>query len=165
MNILTSFGHPATFFGHYFVKCYVIPKLILFHFIFQQRFKQTIVSAKNGGTTEARKRVLAQLPISAQSYTVSPYLDLNLFSYDEKWVSVMERPKACGEHAIQFYGRDCGLLKFRIYAGLQNRNPPPPSARRLVAFIFHPTDPFAISVQRTNLEYVVNFHVRRSVVD
>merc|ERR1739836_112127 len=46
--------------------------------LIQQRFKQTIVSAKNGGTTEARKRVLAQLPISAQSYTVSPYLDLNL---------------------------------------------------------------------------------------
>ena len=109
--------------------------------------------------------MLAQLPISAQSYTVSPYLDLNLFSYDEKWVSVMERPKACGEHAIQFYGRECGLLKFRIYAGLQGRQPPPPSARRLVAFIFHPTDPFAISVQRTNLEYVVNFHVRRSVVE
>ena len=76
------------------------------------------MSAKNGGTTEARKRVLAQLPISAQSYTVSPYLDLNLFSYDEKWVSVMERPKACGEHAIQFYGRDCGLLKV-IYRTLQ----------------------------------------------
>ena len=133
--------------------------------LIQQRFKQTIVSAKNGGTTEARKRVLAQLPISAQSYTVSPYLDLNLFSYDEKWVSVMERPKACGEHPIQFYGRECGLLKFRIYAGLQGRQPPPPSARRLVAFIFHPTDPFAISVQRTNLEYVVNFHVRRSIVD
>ena len=47
----------------------------------------------------------------------------------------MERPKACGEHAIQFYGRECGLLKFRIYAGLQGRQPPPPSARRLVAFI------------------------------
>ena len=78
--------------------------------------------------------MLAQLPISAQSYTVSPYLDLNLFSYDEKWVSVMERPKACGEHAIQFYGRECGLLKFRIYAGLQGRQPPPPSARRLVVF-------------------------------
>ena len=34
--------------------------------LLQQRFKQTIVSAKNGGLTEARKRVLAQLPISAQ---------------------------------------------------------------------------------------------------
>jgi len=33
------------------------------------RFKQTIVSAKNGGAVEARKRVLAQLPISAQSFS------------------------------------------------------------------------------------------------
>ena len=56
---------------------------------------------KNGGPSEARKRVLAQLPISAQSYSPSPLLDLSLFSYDEKWVSVMERPKACGEHPIR----------------------------------------------------------------
>ena len=127
----------------------------------QQRFKQTVVSAKNGGIVEARKRVLAQLPISAQSYTGSPYLDLSLFSYDEKWVSVMERPKACGENAINFYGRECGQLKFRIFAGIQGRQAPP-QARRLVAFIFHPTEPFAISVQRTNLEYVVNFHIRKT---
>ena len=32
-------------------------------------------------------------------------------------------------------------------------------ARRLLAFTFHPTDPFAVSVQRTNLEYDVSFHV------
>lgn len=65
------------------------------------RFKQTIVSAKFGGKTEATRRLLAQLPISAQSYSSSPYLDLSLFSYDDKWVSVMERPKACGEHPIR----------------------------------------------------------------
>jgi len=135
------------------------PSNNIFSHLIQQRFKQTIVSAKNGGANEARKRVLAQLPISAQSYSASPFLDLSLFSYDDKWVSVMERPKACGEHPIRFYGRQCGLLKFKIYAGVQGRNPPP-QARRLVAFTFHPTDPFAISVQRTNLEYVVNFHVR-----
>lgn len=68
----------------------------------QQRFKQTIVSARFGGPTEATKRMLAQLPISAQSYSSSPYLDLSLFSYDDKWVSVMERPKACGEHPIRY---------------------------------------------------------------
>ena len=135
------------------------PSNNIFAHLIQQRFKQTIVSAKNGGANEARKRVLAQLPISAQSYSPSPFLDLSLFSYDDKWVSVMERPKACGEHPIRFYGRECGLLKFKIYAGVQGRHPPP-QARRLVAFTFHPTDPFAISVQRTNLEYVVNFHVR-----
>ena len=60
---------------------------------------------------------------------------------------------------FRFYARDSGLLKFRIYAGVLGKNPPP-TARRLVAFTFHPTDPFAISVQRINAEYVVNFHIR-----
>ncbi|VDI37446.1 de-etiolated-1 [Mytilus galloprovincialis] len=128
----------------------------------QQRFKQTIINAKFGGQTEAVRRLLAQLPISSQSYSSSPYLDLALFSYDDKWVSMMERPKACGDHPIRFYARDSGLLKFRIHAGVVGRNPPP-AARRLVAFTFHPSEPFAISVQRTNAEYVVNFHVRHSV--
>lgn len=60
---------------------------------------------------------------------------------------------------FSFYARDSGFLKFRIYAGSTIRTATPP-ARRLAAFTFHPTDPFAISVQRTNGEYVVNFHVR-----
>lgn len=125
----------------------------------QHRFLQTIVNARFGGQTEAVKRILAQLPISSQSYSVSPYLDLALFSYDDKWVSVMERPKACGDQPIRFYARDSGLLRFKIYAGVQGKNHPP-TARRLVAFTFHPFDPFAISVQRTNSEYTVNIHVR-----
>ncbi|KAL3281566.1 hypothetical protein HHI36_004774 [Cryptolaemus montrouzieri] len=134
------------------------PSNNLYAKILQQRFKQTIINAKFGGKVEATKRLLAQLPISAQSYSSSPYLDLSLFSYDDKWVSVLERPKACGEHPIRFYARDSGFLKFRIYAGAMGRTTTP-SARRLVAFTFHPTDPFAISVQRTNSEYIVNFHV------
>ena len=67
----------------------------------QQRFKSTIINAKFGGHTEAVKRLLAHLPISSQSYSSSPYLDLALFSYDDKWVSMMERPKACGDHPIR----------------------------------------------------------------
>ncbi|XP_014661580.1 PREDICTED: DET1 homolog isoform X2 [Priapulus caudatus] len=132
--------------------------------VIQQRFKQTIINAKFGGQTEAIRRLLAQLPISSQSYSSSPYLDLSLFSYDDKWVSVMERPKGCGDHPIRFYARDSGLLKFKIHAGVLGRNAPP-TARRLVAFTFHPHDPFAISVQRTNAEYVVNFHIRHYRVD
>ncbi|GAB1292223.1 DET1 homolog [Apodemus speciosus] len=122
-------------------------------------FKDTIINAKYGGHTEAVRRLLGQLPISAQSYSGSPYLDLSLFSYDDKWVSVMERPKTCGDHPIRFYARDSGLLKFEIQAGLLGR-PINHTVRRLVAFTFHPFEPFAISVQRTNAEYVVNFHMR-----
>lgn len=127
--------------------------------LLQQKCKQTIISARGGGAIEATKRMLAQLPISAQSYSCSPYLDLNLFSYDDKWISVMERPKACGEYPIRFFDRETGLFKFRIYPGLQDRRATS-APRRLVAFTFHPTEPFAISVQRVNNEYVVNFHIR-----
>ncbi|XP_033120699.1 DET1 homolog [Anneissia japonica] len=130
----------------------------------QERFKHTIINAKFGGHTEAVKRLLAQLPISSQSYSSSPYLDLALFSYDDKWVSAMERPKTCGDHPIRFYARDSGLLRFRIQAGGHGRpTSQQPTPRRLVAFTFHPHEPFAISVQRTNAEYVVNFHVRHPV--
>lgn len=59
----------------------------------------------------------------------------------------------------RFYARDSGLLKFKIQAGLLGR-PVNHAVRRLVAFTFHPFEPFAISVQRTNAEYVVNFHMR-----
>ena len=78
------------------------------------RFKDTIVNAKYGGHTEAVRRLLGQLPISAQSYSGSPYLDLSLFSYDDKWVSVMERPKTCGDHPIRYTP---SLLQLRAACG------------------------------------------------
>ncbi|XP_058803086.1 DET1 homolog isoform X2 [Phymastichus coffea] len=139
--------------------------------LIQQRCKQTLTSARFGGITEATKRLLAQLPICAQSYSSSPYLDYSLFCYDDKWVSMMERPKPCGEHPIRFYARDSGLLKFRMHAGIFGRPPPIPRYPhqprerdlRKVVFTFHPTDPFAISVQRAsnnNTDYIICFHVR-----
>ncbi|XP_073994045.1 de-etiolated protein 1 abo [Rhodnius prolixus] len=155
-NYCDYFRNAKTNAGNHFMCS---PSNNLYARLLQQRFKQTIMSAKYGGSVEATRRMLAQLPISAQSYSSSPYLDLSLFSYDDKWVSAMERPKACGEHPIRFYARDSGLLKFRIWAGSPGRSAPP-AARRLVAFTFHPTEPFGISVQRTNSDYVVNFHMR-----
>ncbi|KAK7115345.1 DET1 homolog [Littorina saxatilis] len=127
----------------------------------QQRFRQTIVNAKFGGHLEATRRVLSQLPISAQSYTSSPYVDLSLYSYDDKWVSVLERPKNCGDHPIRFYCRDSGLLHFKIFTS--HHRVQPSSSKRLVAFVFHPFEPFAISIQRTNQAYMVNFHLRHTV--
>ena len=67
----------------------------------QRKLKGTIISAKYGGHKEAVKRLLVSLPIHSQSFSSSPYLDLSLFSYDDKWVSVMERPRACGDHPIR----------------------------------------------------------------
>lgn len=130
--------------------------------LLHQRFKSTITTAKGGGYVEATKRLLAQLPISSQSFSSSPYLDLSLFSYDDKYVSVLERPKAASEYAIRFFARDSGLLRFRIHAGIQKSGLP--QGRRLVAFTFHPDQPFAISVQRINTDYIANFHIWNSNV-
>jgi de-etiolated-1 len=61
----------------------------------------------------------------------------------------------------RFYCRDSGLLRFKIYTSYHRTQPS--SSKRLVAFVFHPFEPFAISVQRANQSYIVNFHVRRAV--
>ncbi|KAI8793651.1 DET1 [Biomphalaria glabrata] len=129
----------------------------------QNMFKWTLIVAKNGGKREAISRMLTQLPISAQSYSCSPYLDNNLFSYDDKWVSQLERPKTCGDHPIRFFTRNSGMLRFKINTGPPERQIAP-NNRRLVAFVCHPTEPFIISVQRTAADYKVNFHIRKCPV-
>ena len=65
------------------------------------KFKKTITLAKYGGATEATKRLLVQLPVCAQSFSLSPYLDLELFRYDEKWISPLEKPKPLGDNPIK----------------------------------------------------------------
>lgn len=128
------------------------------------RFKHNLSNAKQGSRADEIKRILGQLPICAQSYSSSPYLDYSYFCYDNKWVSALERPKTSGDHAIRFFSSESGLFKFKMFTGLVGvkSTPSPLSTRRLVAFIFHPYEPFAISVQRTNSDYVANFHVRNS---
>lgn len=66
-----------------------------------EKFKQTITSAKFGGQKEATRRLLGQLPVSSQCLSSTPYLDLSLFSYDDKWVSPIERPKPCGDNPVR----------------------------------------------------------------
>ncbi|XP_076815388.1 DET1 homolog [Clavelina lepadiformis] len=129
----------------------------------QQRFKETIINAKYGGHTEAVKRLLGQIPVPSQTHSPSPYLDLVLFSYDDKWISPVERPKASGDYPIRFYSRKSGMLRFQIRAGMLPGNGNRSSARKLVAFTFHPHEPFAMSVQRINTDYVLNFHFRHVV--
>lgn len=52
------------------------------------------------GTKELNKLVLGLLPLAAQSYTSSPYLDTSLYNYDEKLVSPIEIPREASDHAI-----------------------------------------------------------------
>jgi de-etiolated-1 len=106
--------------------------------------------------------ILSELPLSSQSYTCTPYLDHNLFSYDMKLISNFDRPKPIGDQIIRFNNRENDRFSFRMYPGRQiANNPQAPQVpiKRLVAFIWHPHEPFCISVQRATQEYNVNFHV------
>jgi de-etiolated-1 len=123
------------------------------------KFKQTITSAKYGGSKEATRRLLGQLPVCSQSFSSSPYLDLSLFAYDDKWISPLERPKPCGDNPVKFFSRENGQFRFQLETALcaplyTQTN------RRLVAYIFQPSEPFVISIQKAVDDYVVGFHFR-----
>ena len=63
----------------------------------------------------------------------------------------------CGELPIRFYHRGLEKLAFRLF-------PSVPVAKRLIAFIFHPTEPLALSVQKTNQDFQLNIHLRHSSI-
>ncbi|KAK9729096.1 hypothetical protein K7432_000538 [Basidiobolus ranarum] len=122
-------------------------------------------NARNGGPSQAVKRVLAALPYSPQSFSESPYFDPSLFSYDEKAISASDRPKPCQDFPIKFYLRSTGELKFKINTNVPNRGGSRVS-KRYATFIVHPDQPFMISLQHTLMQpTVVNFHVRSGEVE
>ena len=108
------------------------------------------------------KFIMSELPISCQSYVTSPYLDRSLFIYDIKLVSNFDRPSPASDQIIKFYNRETDRLSFRLYTGKQKAHIFDKSnalPKRFVTFIWHPYEPFCISVQRSSNEYTVNFHV------
>lgn len=87
------------------------------------------------------------------------FLKLFLFIIINTFNGILTKIFFCLSIKNRFYSRESGLLNFCLYTS--ESKGPTLDRRRLVAFTFHPTDPFAISVQRDNFEYVVNFHIRK----
>ena len=79
-----------------------------------EKFKETIKCAKYGGSMEATRRLLGQLPVCSQSFSNSPYLDLALFYYDDKWISALERPKPCGDNPIKLANLFVAIVNYSI---------------------------------------------------
>uniref|UniRef100_A0A1I8NBV4 Uncharacterized protein n=1 Tax=Musca domestica TaxID=7370 RepID=A0A1I8NBV4_MUSDO len=116
-----------------------------------------------GGIREAAARANPTLPISAQNFSAIPYLDYSLFNYDHRFISALERPRLIGMEPIRFRDRITNILKFRVHLEHSSdtwqeygmgTNP-----RDLVTFIFHPYEPFFISIQKFISRYVLNFHI------
>lgn len=113
--------------------------------------------------TQSIKRVLSSVPFNPQSFSESPYYDMQLYSYDEKVINAADRVRPCQEYPCKFYDRKTGRFKFKLdpkITPLQPRSRTKKSAH----YIFHPSEPFVISVQQGSLQHstsnVVNIHSR-----
>ncbi|KAG9303109.1 hypothetical protein G9A89_005067 [Geosiphon pyriformis] len=147
----TAFNEPFFFNSTYSNNPYARENL--------KKHQYAVRYARNGGPTQAIKRVLACLPFCPQSRSESPYFDQSLFSYDEKIISASDRPKPSHDGPAKFYSRATGEFKFQIQLTPSTRGAN--RVKRYVSFISHPWFPFIISVQYTLLQpTIVNFHVR-----
>ncbi|XP_011184273.1 DET1 homolog [Zeugodacus cucurbitae] len=112
----------------------------------------------SGGVNKAATRLNTNLPINAQGACCSPYFDYNMFNYNDRSITALEVPKVLNPNPIVFTDRYTNVLKFRLYleTSLLARN----KQKQLVSFVFHPFEPFAISVQQIAINsYLVNFHI------
>ena len=159
IDIYQPFDYTRFFMDHSF-QYVSSPSNNVYSAAVQQKFKRSLINHSHRGEQEARKRILSEIPVPAQSFNCSPYLDFSLFSYDETCISQLERPKSCDNLPIRFYDQTSNRLSFCLFPGIQDDLVPCASKRLLAAFTFHPFDPFIISTQRYNQEFYVNFHLR-----
>ncbi|KAL9876365.1 uncharacterized protein ACN2A1_013070 isoform 2-T2 [Glossina fuscipes fuscipes] len=125
------------------------------------------ISSIPGGQLEAASRFNSTLPITSQSFSTSPYLDYSLFNYDDRLISAWERPKVNILTPICFRDRIANDIKFRLFLETSFKNGQRAtedsglrmSQRELVTFIFHPYEPFIISIQKVCRGYTINFHI------
>ena len=95
--------------------------------------------------------MLSNLPASCQALSPSPYLDAAIYSYDEKLISALMRPRPPPEAPLKFAPRRTGRPRFKL--ALPPGDPPPAaqgrSLRHLVAHHFHPSLPVILCVSQS----------------
>ncbi|KAI8894494.1 De-etiolated protein 1 Det1-domain-containing protein [Globomyces pollinis-pini] len=120
-----------------------------------------VQKARNGGVAQSIKRVLSCLPYNPQSYHESPYFDSALYMFDEKGIGIADRTRICPDFPCKFRSRKTSKVKFKL-----DSNPTPNSTchrsqRKFVSYVFHPFDPFVLSIQQSpSNPSVVNIHTR-----
>jgi len=125
------------------------------------RYKLSVRRSRCGGEMESKRRMLNQLPLHCQVLCPSPYLDVSLFSYDDKFINSVERSKSPCEYPIRFYSRKSGLLRFQLQTDrISHHRTRTGIHRNYVSYIFHPTEPLALSVKRNQDNHVFNLHIR-----
>ncbi|CAF1194694.1 unnamed protein product, partial [Adineta ricciae] len=80
----------------------------------RRQFEHMYYHSTSTGDSDSIKRLLMQLPLRTITHTISPYLDLNLYSYDDKIVHIDDMVKTCPNNPVRFFSRDCQRMKFQL---------------------------------------------------
>jgi hypothetical protein len=80
----------------------------------RRQFEHMYYHSTSTGDYDSVKRLLMQLPLRTITHTISPYLDLNLYSYDDKIVHIDDMIKTCPNNPVRFFSRDCQRMKFQL---------------------------------------------------
>ncbi|MCP9260005.1 hypothetical protein DINM_003394 [Dirofilaria immitis] len=112
-----------------------------------ERMKNALTDARGGSDRETRRRIICQLPYSFSYIPVeTPYLDPSMFRFDDRLITLIERTKLTDS---EIFSRLTCLPLFEMHL----------NQGRFVQLLFHPTDPFAISVDRTRGFGTATFHL------
>ncbi|XP_011206910.2 DET1 homolog [Bactrocera dorsalis] len=123
---------------------------------FQNAFNCAFQSS--GDAKKAAMRLNSNLPFNAQGACCSPYFNFNMFDYDDRSITALEVPKIFNPNPILFRDRYTNVLKFRLI--LETSHLARNKQKLLASFVFHPYEPFAISIQQVGVSsYVFNFHI------
>ncbi len=127
----------------------------------RQRLERTLeIYSSHRGSSEhlAKRKLVSMIPYSShtQISNPSPFLDSELFRYNDRIISTVDRMKNAPDGHARFHSRETGRLVMR----LDGNSTPEPSlrAKHVIQWIIHPFLPFAISWQLGFGSGVFNIH-------
>ncbi len=97
--------------------------------------------------------MLAALPVSSQMLCASPYLDTRLFSYDDKLIGPMIKPRVHTIQPVKILSRaHPERSKFRLGPSAAELPGQSRTSKNTVLYLFHPVQPFVMCISAVNAQ-------------
>ena len=106
--------------------------------------------------------MLAAIPVSSQMLCASPYLDTSLFSYDEKLIGPMIKPRPFTSQPVKIVSRaHPERSKFRLGPSAQEAPGQSRASKNSIFYLFHPVQPFVMCISAVNAQQTrLDIHMR-----
>lgn len=117
-----------------------------------------------GSEFELAHQISSFLPLSPKMTNSSPYLDMRLFQFDDRFVSPYSCPRPLADHSIKWLARGAGFLSTRFKCNpMGGEDEEAGGGEFYCCWVFHPTFPFIMScvhAQVTHAPKLLKFYYR-----